>query len=350
MKIKILIILTFAILSPFLSLSQIPQGLYDSIQDLSGEGLKTALHEIIKDHTEFPYTSSNMDVWDILKKTDRDTLNPDNVILFYSGWSVNAEQEYNSGNGWTREHVWAKSHGDFGTTMGAGTDIHHLRPADVTVNSARNNKDFDMGGEIYVDGDGTTECFSDADSWEPRDIVKGDVARMLFYIVVRYEGEDGEPDLELVDTVNSVDLNETDKGFHGKLSTLLQWHISDPVDDYERNRNDTIFIYQGNRNPFIDHPEYVSEIWAISVVEEIVQNRIKVYPNPARDYLIIEVETDYLSEGKMYSTIGITIINFEISGKMKLSISDTDPGIYFLRIVNPHEVFIQKVIVEDWIF
>jgi hypothetical protein len=154
-------------------------------------------------------------------------------------------------------------------------------------------------------------------------------------------------ELIFVDTVNSVDLNYTGKGFHGKLSTLLQWHISDPVDDYERNRNDTIYIYQGNRNPFIDHPEYVSEIWAISVVEEIVQNRIKVYPNPARDYLIIEVESDHISEGKMYSTTGKTIFNFEISGKMKLSLCDINPGIYFLRIVNEEKVFVQRIVVED---
>jgi len=117
--------------------------------------------------------------------------------LFYSGWSVNAAQEYNNGNGWTLEHIWAKSHGDFGTDIGAGTNVHHLRPEDNTVNNARNNKDFDNGGSIYVDDDGVTQCRTDADSWEPRDAVKGDVARMLFYMATRYEGTNGEPDLEI---------------------------------------------------------------------------------------------------------------------------------------------------------
>ena len=62
--------------------------------------------------------------------------------MIYSGWSIDANLEYDSGNGWSREHVWAKSHGDFGTSQGAGTDVHAIRPCDVTVNSARNNRWF----------------------------------------------------------------------------------------------------------------------------------------------------------------------------------------------------------------
>ena len=179
-KTFLLITCLFSIL--FNTFSQIPEGYYSNANGLSGEQLKSALHDIIKDYKEYPYTSTNTDVWDILKQTDKDTANPENVILFYSGWSVNAAQEYNNNTGWSREHVWAKSHGDFGTTMGAGTDVHHLRPADITVNSARNNKDFDDGGDIYVDGDGITQCRTDNDSWEARGAVKGDIARMLFYM------------------------------------------------------------------------------------------------------------------------------------------------------------------------
>jgi hypothetical protein len=79
---------------------------------------------------------------------------------------------------------------------------------------------------------------------------------------VRYEGDNGdEPDLELVDAVNTVDLNTTGKGYHGKLSTLLEWHKADPVDSFEINRNNVIYSFQENRNPFIDHPEYVTSIW-----------------------------------------------------------------------------------------
>ncbi len=249
------------LISSIIGYSQIPSGYYDSANGLYGNNLKVALHNIIKDHTEYPYTSSSNDVWDILKETDRDTANSENVILFYSGWSVNAAQEYNNGAGWNREHVWAKIHGDFGTGLGPGTDAHHLRPTDISVNAERDNKDFDNGGSLYIDGDGDTGCYTDSDSWETRDAVKGDVARILFYMAVRYEGEGDEPDLELVDQVNTVNLNEAGKGFHGKLSTLLEWNELDPVDSFEMNRNNVIYSYQGNRNPFIDHPEYAESIW-----------------------------------------------------------------------------------------
>lgn len=244
-----------------LSLAAQPAGYYSGAESLKGAALKQRLHEIIRDHTTYPYTSSATDVWDVLKEADRDRENPENVLLFYTGWSLSGEEEYRRGSGWTREHVWAKSHGEFGTDRGAGTDLHALRPADVTVNSARNNKDFDEGGELYVDGDGFTRNRTDSDSWEPRDEVKGDVARSLFYMATRYEGEGEEPDLELVDTVHTVSLNEPGKGFHGKLSTLLRWHKEDPVDEYEWRRHETVYEYQGNRNPFIDRPEYVALIW-----------------------------------------------------------------------------------------
>ncbi|NQU32027.1 MAG: endonuclease [Bacteroidetes bacterium] len=319
---------------------------YASAEGLSGDNLKSALHNIIKDHVEFSYTSSNTDTWDILKETDKDTANPDNVILFYSGWSVNAAQEYNDGLGYSREHVWAKSHGDFGTDKGAGTDVHHLRPADISVNSARNNKDFDTGGEIYVDGDGTTECKSDADSWEPRDAVKGDIARMLFYMAVRYEGTNGDPDLELEDAVNTFDLNESGKGYHGKLSTLLEWHKADPVDSFEIHRNDIIYSYQENRNPFIDHPEFVSKLWTITGTSYLQEKQIKIYPNPACEFVNIELPINEFAQGKIYSTSGETVLNFKISASNKISIACISSGIYFLQVVTLDQVYKSKLIIE----
>ena len=173
------IVFVLVVLSGILN-AEIPPGYYDDAYGLTGVELKAALNEIINNHMEFPYTSTNTDVWDILKVTDKDPNNSDNVILLYSGWSVNGTQEYNSGDGWSREHVWAKSHGDFVTTMGAGTDVHHLRPCDISVNSARGNKDFDDGGTEYIDPYGATGCYADPDSWEPRDAVKGDVARKVY--------------------------------------------------------------------------------------------------------------------------------------------------------------------------
>ena len=129
-----------ALLFPIFSFAQAPAGYYDAATGLTGADLQTALHGIIDNHTEYTYTSSGTDVWDILNAADKDPNNSANVELFYTGWSVNGAQEYNSGNGWTREHVWAKSRGDFGTSRGADTDCHSLRPVDVSVNSARSNR------------------------------------------------------------------------------------------------------------------------------------------------------------------------------------------------------------------
>lgn len=259
-----LLILIFALNAALLQGQGIPAGYYDSANGLGGEALKSQLYNIIKNHVEYLYTADTTDCWDILKETDKDTLNPDNVILLYTGWSVNAAQEWNDGNGWSREHVWAKSRGQFDPDIfgpGAGTDVHNLRPADPSVNTARNNRWFAECTTEYIDPDGPTGSYIGDEGqwvWKPRDEVKGDVARMIFYMAVRYEGENGEPDLEVVDYFPP---NDTQDPVHALFSDLLQWHIDDPVDDWERNRNDIVYSYQKNRNPFIDHPEWIQCIW-----------------------------------------------------------------------------------------
>lgn len=231
-------------------------GYYKSVTSYEQTGLKTVLHNIIKGHTEIKYTdsSSDMDVWRALEQTDEDPNNSDNVILLYLGKSIPkaSKAKNNQSDYWNREHVWAKSRGDFGTALGAGTDLHHLRPSDKTVNSARGNKWFDNGGEFHREAKG---CKTDSDSWEPRDAIKGDVARMMFYMAVRYEKEGGL-DLEL--TNNPVDDKSPD---HGVLSTLLEWNKQDPVDAFETKRNQTIYSIQGNRNPFIDFPDFANYIF-----------------------------------------------------------------------------------------
>jgi endonuclease I len=244
-----------------LTYEPIPESYYAGIENLTGDDLKKALNEIIKEHHEFPYG----EIWDILKETDIDPEKSSNVIGIYSGFSMDSDREYDGGKGWNREHVWAKSRGDFGTRIGAGTDLHHLRAADVSTNSARNNRSFDECDIQYIDESGkykgTTQSFKGNAiwTWEPRNSVKGDVARMLFYMAVRYEGEDDEPDLELVDTIL---VKSSKEPMHGKLSTLIKWHKEDPVDNYERYRNYIIYKkYQRNRNPFIDHPTFVEKIW-----------------------------------------------------------------------------------------
>ncbi|WP_077800435.1 endonuclease I family protein [Streptomyces sp. JHA26] len=216
----------------------------------TGAGLKASLHTIISNQTKISYSA----VWNALKVTDQDPANSNNVVLLYSG--VSRSKSLNGGDtgDWNREHVWAKSHGDFGTSTGPGTDLHHLRPEDVQVNGVRGNKDFDDGGSAVSNGGGS---LTDSDSFEPRDAVKGDVARMIFYMAVRYEGDDGWADLEVNGSVNNGS-----NPYIGKLAVLKQWNDEDPPDAFEERRNQVIYdTYQHNRNPFVDHPEWVEAIW-----------------------------------------------------------------------------------------
>ncbi|GAB2948184.1 hypothetical protein GCM10027280_41150 [Micromonospora polyrhachis] len=232
-----------------------PDGGYDSTYyrnaiGKTGPALRGALHDIVKVQTKLSYAQ----VWEALKSTDEDPNNANNVILLYTGRSQSKTSNGGNVNDWNREHVWAKSHGDFGTATGPGTDVHHLRPTDVSVNSERGNKDFDNGGSPVSEAPGN---YTDSDSWEPRDAVKGDVARMIMYMTIRYEGNDGWPNLEMNQLVNNGSAP-----YHGRQSVLLQWHQLDPPDAFEKRRNQVIYDqWQHNRNPFVDHPEWASAIW-----------------------------------------------------------------------------------------
>ncbi|MEM6259145.1 MAG: endonuclease [Planctomycetota bacterium] len=216
--------------------------------EATGDALKAQLHDLVDDHESLDYS----DLWDALAKTDADPDKDGHVILFYTGNSRNAEKHGSRTGEWNREHIWAKSRGGF-RNEGPGADLHMIRPTDVRTNSARGNLSFDDGGEPWED----SGCKRDRNSWEPRDAVKGDVARAIFYAATRYE----QPDLELIDEVMKQDDR---RPRHGKLSTLLRWHKEDPPDDAERLRNDRVEKLQGNRNPFVDRPEFAGRVWGTS--------------------------------------------------------------------------------------
>jgi len=218
--------------------------------------IKSAITTTIsQDHKDLTYA----EVWTALTETDEDPDNSDNVILLYRGIS---KPKLSNGSGpassnpdnWNREHVWAKSHGGLKSEGQSGyTDIHHLRPTDISVNSTRGNLDFDTGGTEIGEAPGSKV---DSNSFEPRDAVKGDVARMVFYMDARYEISDANmPDLQVVESTS------TSGPELGRLCRLIEWHNADPVDAFEQKRNDTIYEYQGNRNPFIDHPEWVAMLY-----------------------------------------------------------------------------------------
>ena len=235
-----------------------PTNYYDSCIGLSGDELRTELHNIIKDHQSFSYTTTKT----ILREADEDYNNPANILLVYTGNSIdkfdfasNFEPDF-----WNREHVWPKSHGDFDAgdpfEVPAYTDAHNLKPVDHSMNTLRGEKDFDNGGNVALNGNIETECYTTSSTFEPRDEVKGDIARMIFYMDLRYEGGAGEPNLVAVEGLTTYPNPQI-----GSLSTLLQWHEQDPPDAFEKRRNDVIYKWQGNRNPFIDYPQFVDYLF-----------------------------------------------------------------------------------------
>ena len=216
---------------------------YKSAVNLKENLLKVELNSIISNgFIELLYG----DAIEVLEHSDVDPNQPNQIILLYPGDNgESVPTGYSSSiNGyyWNREHVWPQSRlganvsytNDFPSKA---TDMHNLKPADPGENSSRSNDYFDY--------------FSTSDTYEPNDNVKGDIARILFYMATKYF------DLTLNDDVNSPSGDKT----MGILSVLLEWNELDPVDDFERNRNDVIYSYQGNRNPFIDYPEFATLIW-----------------------------------------------------------------------------------------
>ncbi len=279
---------------------------YDTVDATNATTLRTTLHDIIRVAISFNYTTTGNvnDTWHILSEADEDPLTNvspmvvENMIMVYKNNSLpylgGGQQTYN------REHTWPQSRGFHQNTMGtnntARTDAHHLMMSDAIYNGNRGNKYYDNcdasctenpttayngiggGSGVYP---GNSNWYNGAvyEAWNER---KGDVARAMFYLDVRYEGDQmdpdssplqNEPDLELVE--NPQDFGTGDPKM-GKLSTLLQWHAADPVDDTERARNEVIFGFQENRNPFVDHPEWVDCIFqdmcAPVVVDDIFAN------------------------------------------------------------------------------
>ena len=341
----------------------IPSTYYQEANGLSAEELKEALYQIISNHLVFPYTSSATDTWDIIQQSDQDPTEHNNMILVYTGRSQDKGyrdgsgnySQYENGNGtqsnsWNREHVWPKSHGFPDEDDNAYTDVHNLKPCDRSVNSSRGTKDFDFGGNQHNEA---SDCNTDSDSWEPPDYVKGDIARILFYMVIRYDpGFDHNNntfDLELVDYTTP---NNNDP-ILGKLSSLIQWHNDDPVDDFEINRNEIIFGFQENRNPFIDHPNLVNFLWGDNygvVWNENLGNfdyeinNMKVFPNPSSG--IINFGIDMAKEKiEIFTIRGEKVLEYIVKDTNRLELN-LSSGIYVLRSFTKSGLLNSKIVIK----
>ncbi len=251
--------------------SQLDESYYSSLNGLKGDSFRSELNDIITEDFEW-YTYDTQYRYSILPQADAVYGQDGKVYCIYSGQVFNDVDSTNTNGGtylWNTEHVWAKSHGFPDKNMLPYSDYHHLRVACKNTNSRRNNRFIgSVEGEDYSTDEWGNKYTSD--TWEPRDSVKGDVARMLLYMDVRYDGEeDTEIDLVLLNDYDFPD--KAGDPYMSNLDDLLLWNKEDPVDDRERSRNDVIYSYQKNRNPFIDHPEYADMIWGDGIDYELQQ-------------------------------------------------------------------------------
>lgn len=236
---------------------------------LTGRALKSALHELIDNHKIISYSGA----YTALEELDEHPTDSSSIIGLYTRRANKKSNRVSSSpSGWNREHTWPKSYGI--SKSGADySDLHHLRASDADVNSARGNKVF---ADCTKDNSCTKvpahseapETKASSSSFLPPPEVRGDIARGLLYMEVRYDGNEASTSNLLL--AACPELYDSDRGVHGDIDDLLQWHVDDPVDDAERHRNDLVCEkYQGNRNPFIDHPELVDQLFnAPDVVDQ----------------------------------------------------------------------------------
>ncbi len=255
---------------------------YDGIESEICADLKTALHNLINGHTEVSYAS----LWTHYQTTD-DRLNDSGTATIvwdmYSDNPGGSENEFTfitdqcgtyqgEGDCYNREHTFPRSWWGGSTSVPQYTDIFTVIPADGSVNGTRSNNPYgevQSGTETTITNNGSALGSSsisipgyNGSVFEPIDAYKGDLARGYFYMATRYE-----------DVIASWETNssEVDAVLDGTsypvfepwlIDMLISWHNADPVDQKELDRNEAIYGIQGNRNPFIDHPEYVALIWS----------------------------------------------------------------------------------------
>jgi endonuclease I len=312
----------------------VPPGYYDSVDTSTPALLRSTLHAVIDDHTRFPYTASTTDTWDILNLADQDPANPANILDLYKNHSY---LKISGGTGaYNREHSWPNSYGfpNDGSTNYPYTDCHHLFACDLNYNSDRGNQPY---GNV---GPGSTERPTDVNNgqgggsgvypgnsnwyagglWQTWNGRKGDVARAMFYMDVRYEGgthgitHAPEPDLIVTDNAALIvgTGGNAAVAYMGLLSDLVRWNAEDPVDDRERTHTDVVFSFQGNRNPFVDHPEWVNALFVPSTGPTIVS--IADVPADQGGQLRIEWERNSLdAEGSIAPIDRYLVQRFESS-------------------------------------
>ena len=315
---------------------------------LNGDNLKSELASLISTshHTDFQYTSSSaIDTWDIIKSSDTYLMDSSKVYLVYGyddfdqafqnditrDKSLSCHSSSCDGL-WNREHVYPKSlaNPSLSTSFpGPGTDVHNLRSCDYVTNTYRGNRKFGPGnGTAGVTNDGY---------WYPGDEWKGDIARMMMYMYLRYPNQ-----------CLATDVGTGLSSFspHGDIPDIfLMWNADDPVSPFEINRNNIIATYQGNRNPFIDNPYLATAIWSgpaadnpwgpLSMGFHIIKN-YRITVTQERTLL---VNSDHDLDLTLYDVNGRLVLETH-SNVILLNTLDT--GIYYLKIENDQ---VEKIVI-----
>ncbi len=330
--------------------STAPTGYYDSLEGLSGTALRQELQNIIA-NPEVVRAHTYGDIVEILKSADQNPLNSNQVWLMYVE-SPRAKLEYQTGSistgKWNREHIYPQSRGGFSNAtsdtadgidiwlptsasdIAAGhADAHHLRAEDGPENTNRSNKDYGLTGYNGPNGN--------QGSW------KGDVARALFYMAVRYNG------LEVV----NGDLPDSTVGQIGDLASLLQWNQIDPSDDFEMNRNNYIYTWQYNRNPFIDYPNLADYIWGANADQQWFTSlstpenqlaKIVLYPNPASESFSV-FGINHNAEIELYNNLGMKVFQQRIQPETTIT-PNLSSGVYFAKIKTNDGVLVKRIILK----
>lgn len=295
------------LLTPFFAFSQIPTGYYNGTAGLTGYALKSKIHEIISANK---YTYHYGDLEDFYAQTDLDSYYENNgtILDIYSENPTGVDayeytplqmtgQQSAEGNGWNREHMMPQSTYDGNYPM--YSDLFYVIPTDARINQLRSNYPYGIGGTTNyytftngskINKNGTPNSPYTGRVYEPIDEFKGDVARSMLYFVVRYEDKLANFEFDNGTNANNdkCPLDGTlEKGFEDwYLDLMIQWHNADPVSQREIDRNNIVYTIQKNRNPFIDHPNWVNLIWT--------QTPDAIVPNAATNLTVSQTNAHFV--------------------------------------------------------
>jgi|688.fasta_scaffold07456_18 endonuclease I len=339
---------------PVLIFAQIP-AYYQNIDfTKTGNDLKDELHQLVvaTNHTILPYTfTGGVDTWTAIREADLVNVTSNNVLLVYGFDDTDGNFQTDrtrdkfltchtsSCSGlWNREHIFPRSLGtpDLGTEF-AGADLFNLRACDAFRNSSRGNK-------MYGDAPNTPASYSlGSTSYYPGEEWRGDVARVIMFMYLRYPSQCAPTDVGTGLATFAVDMPDL----------FLKWNAEDPVSEHEIRRNNVIFSYQGNRNPFIDNPYLATLIWtgqpAIDTWNVLSNqtsgiDQIVVYPTVTSDFVYISNSDVGNYTINVYNTLGQLVQTVEQQNEVNLS--QNASGLYFLKVSDGTSTKTFKVILK----